>query len=147
MIYIDLNIRLYICGKLTEADGSKLDATDYSALTNNFLHSLFSQCSITLNGVKISSAAEVYHYRAYLETLRTYGSDDAASDLTNAYWYLDNGYMLPCDPTATFTDETNQGFIARWNRINRANRPTFTEDYIMIYVMFRHIYFPGFGCR
>ena len=74
---------------------------------NNFLHSLFSQCSITLNGVTITPAAKLYRYRAYLETLLTYGSDAAASHLTNTYWYLDNGNMLPCDPTGTYTDETN----------------------------------------
>jgi hypothetical protein len=28
--------------------------------------------------------------------------------------------MVPCDPTATYTDETNTGFIARWNRIKQS---------------------------
>jgi hypothetical protein len=43
--YIDLNIHLLIRGKLTKADGTELDATVYTAVTNNFFHSLFSQCS------------------------------------------------------------------------------------------------------
>ena len=49
--YVDLNIKPYIPGKLNKADGTNLDNTDFTAVTNNFLHSLFSQCSIALNGV------------------------------------------------------------------------------------------------
>jgi len=49
--YVDLNIKLYIRGKLTKADDTNLDNTDFSAGTNNFLHPLFSQCRISLNGV------------------------------------------------------------------------------------------------
>ena len=62
---------------------------------------------------------ELYNYRSYLQTLLSYGSDAATSHLTNRYWYLDRRNMLPCDPTATYTDEKNKGFIARWNRIKQ----------------------------
>ena len=41
--YVDLSIKLYIRGKLTTADGTNFDNTDFTAVTNNFLHSLFSQ--------------------------------------------------------------------------------------------------------
>jgi hypothetical protein len=41
--YIDLHIKLLVRGKLIKADGKDLDATDFTAGTNNFLHSLFSQ--------------------------------------------------------------------------------------------------------
>jgi hypothetical protein len=83
--YIDLNIQLLIRAKLTKADGTELDATDYTAVTNNFLHSLFSQCSITLNVVTMTPAAGLYHSRAYLETLLTYGSAAVSSHLTHAF--------------------------------------------------------------
>jgi len=59
--YVDLNIKLYIRGKLTKADGTTLDKTDFTAVTNNFLHSLFSQCRISLNGVTITQANELYN--------------------------------------------------------------------------------------
>jgi len=35
--YIDPNIKFYIRRKLTKADGTNLDATDFTAVTNNFL--------------------------------------------------------------------------------------------------------------
>ena len=84
--YVDLNIKLYIRGNLLKADGTNLDNTDFTAVTNNFLHSLFSQCSITLNGVTITKATELYNYRSYFETLLTYDTEAAATHLTNAFW-------------------------------------------------------------
>jgi hypothetical protein len=98
--YIDLVIKLYVRGKLTTSGGKDLDEKDFTAVTNNFLHTLFSQCSITLNNVCVSQSTELYNYRSYLETLLTYGNDVAQTHLTNAFWYLDTGDMLPHDPTA-----------------------------------------------
>jgi len=57
--YIDLDINLYISGKLTKADGTVLDETDFTAVTNYFLHSHFSQCSIALNGLTMKQAAKL----------------------------------------------------------------------------------------
>ena len=85
---------------MTRADGTNLDATDFTVGTNNFSHSLFSQCNFALNGTTITPATDLYNYRSYFETILTYGSDAAASHLTNAFWYLDDGDILPCDPTA-----------------------------------------------
>jgi hypothetical protein len=48
-------------------------------------------------------AAELYHYRAYLETLLIYGGDAAASHLINWFCYLDNSNTLVCDPTLHYT--------------------------------------------
>ena len=66
--YIDLDIKHYIRGKLISGNGKDLEATDFTAVTNNCLHSLFSQCSVTLNGVSVTQANELYQYRSYLET-------------------------------------------------------------------------------
>jgi hypothetical protein len=98
--YIDLDIKLYVRGKLTTSDGKDLDEKDFTAVTNNFLYSLFSQCSISLNNVCVSQSTELYNYRSYLETLLTFGRDAVQTHLTNAFWYLDAGEMLPHDPTA-----------------------------------------------
>jgi hypothetical protein len=73
--YIDQDIKLYIRDKIIGADGKDLDASDFTAGTNNFFHSLFSQCSVSLNGVNITPASELYPYRSYLKALLTYGSD------------------------------------------------------------------------
>ena len=97
--YIDPNIRLLVRGKLTKVNGTDLDESDFTGVTN-LLHSLFSQCTIAINGEMVTPAADYYNYRAYLETLLSYGSDATASHLPNSLWYLDNGDLLPCDPSA-----------------------------------------------
>ena len=79
--YIHLDLKLYIKGKLLKEDNTQLGDTDYTAGINNLLHSLFSQCSISLNSTQITQAGELYNYRAYLETLLTYRSDAAESHL------------------------------------------------------------------
>jgi len=40
--YIDLEIKLFVKGRLLGYDGKDLDASDYTAGANNFLNSLFS---------------------------------------------------------------------------------------------------------
>jgi hypothetical protein len=99
---------------LIKGDGTDLDATDYTAGTNNFLHSLFSQCNITLNGISVTPASELYNYRSYIEALLNCGSD--AAHFTNANWYMDDGDLAPCDGTSI----KNKGFITRWNRMKQS---------------------------
>jgi len=62
--YIELNLKLFIRGKLIKEDGTDLADTDYTAGINNLLHSLLSQCTISLNGTQIIQATELYNYRA-----------------------------------------------------------------------------------
>jgi len=117
--YILLDIKLYVWGKLVSSSGNIVDVSDHTGVTNNLLHSLFSQCTVVLNGTTITQWSEHYNYRSYLESLLTYGTDAAATHLTNAYWYRDSGDMLPCDPTsATVTAVTNRGFITRWDKLS-----------------------------
>jgi len=112
--YIEQDIKPYVRGKIIGADGKDLDASDFTAGTNNFLNSLYSQCSISLNGVNITPASELYPYRSYLESLLTYGSDAENSHLTNAYWYMDEGDVLAGNPTSDSIK--NKGFVKRWER-------------------------------
>ena len=98
-----------------------LDNKDFTAVTNNFKHSLFSQCKITLNNVPITQSGDLYQYRSYLETILTYGNDAGASLLTNSFWYLDRGDMLPCDPSKADNTAaaTNVEFLTRWDKVKQ----------------------------
>ena len=93
--YFDLNLKLFIRGNIIKRDGTKLAETDYTAGVNNLLHSLFSQCTISLNDTQITQASELYCCRAYLETLLTYGTDPAESHLRMAFWEQDGGTSRP----------------------------------------------------
>ena len=86
--YIDLNIQLYIRDKLTKTDRTDPELTDTTCVAENLLHSLFEKCNISLNGVKITHSADLYYYRAYLETLLSYGNEAAESHLTATPMWL-----------------------------------------------------------
>jgi len=61
-----------------------VDLTDTNAVANNLLHSLFSQFTVMVKGVPFTQSHEHFNYRAYLETLLTYGTDTASSRLSNS---------------------------------------------------------------
>ena len=117
--YIRLDIQLYVRGKLVSSSGKNVDVSDHTGVTNNLLHSLFSHCTVILNGTAITQSSEYYNYRLYLETLLTYVTDAAATHLTNAYWYHDTGEILPSDPTsAAVSAVNNRVFITPWDKLS-----------------------------
>jgi hypothetical protein len=90
--YVNPDIKLYIRGEFTKPDGSDLDMSDHTAGVNNFLHSLFGQCTITLNDVNITQSGDHYNYQDYLETTNLW-CGRFVINLTNSYWYKDVGYV------------------------------------------------------
>ena len=74
--YIDLaNTMIYIQAKIIKQDGTNLGANDSVGPANLFLHSLFSQVDISLNGTQMTASTNTYPYRAMLETILSYGED------------------------------------------------------------------------
>ena len=57
--YFNLDIKLYIRGKLISGDGKDLNATDLTVVTNNFLHYQFSKCIVIRNSVPITQASNL----------------------------------------------------------------------------------------
>ncbi|GBO05178.1 hypothetical protein AVEN_122124-1 [Araneus ventricosus] len=81
--YLDLaDSYIHVKAKITKSDGAPLPDNEPVATVNLFLHSLFSQVDVSLNGHIISSARNTYPYRAYLETLLNYGEDAKKSLLS-----------------------------------------------------------------
>ena len=150
--YIDLSKTiLTVTGKITKKDGtSKLDSNDQSnvAPVNNFLHSLFRQVDVYLNGKQVTPAMGTYAYRSYIETLLNYDVSAKQSQFSSALYYKDTaGQMdmvgaLPAtkvlnfklandDPSAVganastkyyVTGTGNQGFAKRHQFIKNGNR-------------------------
>ena len=99
--YIDLSKTiLTVTGKVTLKDGtSKLAGGGQSnvAPVNNFLHSLFRQVDVYLNGKQVTPAMSTYAYRSYIETLLNYDVSAKESQFASALYYKD---------TATKMEET-----------------------------------------
>ena len=150
--YIDLSKTiLTVTGKITKKDGeSKLDGNDQSnvAPVNNFLHSLFRQVDVYLNGKQVTPAMGTYAYRSYIETLLNYDVSAKQSQFSSALYYKDTpGQMdkvgaLPATKTLNYklpgvtdagvgnnastkyyvTGTGNQGFAKRHQFIKNGNR-------------------------
>ena len=111
--YIDLsNTELYVKVKVLRADNTPITATDQVGPINLLLHSLFSEVDISLNDTVVTSSNNTYAYRAYLETLLSYGPSAKKSQLTSALYYKDvAGHMNDSNPHDE--DSQNVGFKSR----------------------------------
>ena len=109
--YVDFgNTLLYVKAKVTQADGTDLASDDVVGPVNLFLHSLFSQVDISLNGALITSSTNTYPYRAMLETLLSYGHDAKTSQLTSALYYKDTADNMD---SLDFANKPNEGLATR----------------------------------
>ena len=113
--YLDLaNSFLCVRAKITRVNNDNLEANDTVGPVNNFLHSLFSQVDVSLNGTLITSSTNTYAYRAYIETLLSYGGDAKSSQLTSALFYKDEaGKMDKPNPLAANAADRNPGLAKR----------------------------------
>ena len=66
--------------------------SDEPKFVNNILHSLFSECDVYANGIKISTANGLYGHKSYLETEMSHSQD--AKDT----WLACQGYNYEHDP-------------------------------------------------
>lgn len=112
--YVDLSKTILVVrAKVTEVDGTNLDADMKVGAVNNFLHSLFKQVDVFLKGKQVTQATGIYAYRSYLETLLNYGPSAKQSQLAASLFYKDTaGKMDVADPTLGGAD-ANRGLKNR----------------------------------
>ena len=91
--YIDLSKTILVVeGHITLEDGkTKLKGGGQTnvAPVNNFLHSLFRQVDVYLNGKQVTPAMGTYAYRSYIETLLNYDASAKNSQLSSALYFKD----------------------------------------------------------
>ena len=111
--YIDLaNTQLYVKAKIVNHDNTIIADDAAVGPVNNFLHSLFSEVEVKLNGTLISSTNNTYPYRAYLENVLSYGQDAKDSQLQSCMYYKDVAGQM--DILAVRGDNArNRGLSAR----------------------------------
>ena len=115
--YIDLaSCLLYVKAKITNADGSNLLADAPVGPVNLWLHSLFSQIDVYINGKMVSNPSPTYPYRALLETILTYGIDAKSTQLGASLYAKDTASNMDVvNPLATDEDGANAGLRIRHN--------------------------------
>ena len=95
--YIDLSKTiLTVTGKITAEGGATLTGGNQTSVApvNNFLHSLFKQVDVYLNGKQVTPAMSTYAYRAYIETLLNYDVSAKKSQFTSALYYKDTATKM-----------------------------------------------------
>ena len=98
--FIDLQkIYLEVKCRIQNADGTDLrytagdaTATDAAYFVNNVLHSLFADCTVSANGIKISSANGHYAHKSFIETEFSHGADAKKT------WLKCQGYEYEPNP-------------------------------------------------
>ena len=149
--YIDLSKTiLTVTGNIMKKDGmTKLTGGGQAnvAPVNNFLHSLFRQVDVYLNGKQVTPAMGTYPYRSYIETLLNYDVSAKESQFSSALYYKDTaGEMnsngsLPSKKSITYVEADtdaggtqaktfdlpvpgtgNQGFAKRYKFIENGNQ-------------------------
>ena len=96
--YLDLSKTiLYVEGKIMLED-YKTELTGGGqtnvAPVNNFLHSLFKQVDVYLNGKQVTPAMGTYAYRSYIETLLNYDVSAKKSQLSSAFYFKDTAGQM-----------------------------------------------------
>jgi hypothetical protein len=74
-------------------DDTALDVGADVGPVNLSMHSLFSDVSVNLNEKLVSPPTSLYPYRAYIETLLSYGPAAKESQLTGVVWYKDTPFL------------------------------------------------------
>src|SRR5213083_2777137 len=142
--YIDLaHTQLIVRAQLVKASGAAIDNTTHVAPCNLFLHSLFSEIDVKLNGTLITSSNNTYPYRAYIETLLSYGRDAKNSQLTSALYYKDVGGDVGFEEgNPTLATATNTGMVKRNSFFNEGGIVTM-QGPIHVDLLFQDRYLPA----
>ena len=109
--YPELANTLHVQVKVKRANGDDLVLADPACPVNNWLHSLFSQVDVYLNGILVTPSTNTYAYNAYIETLLS-GTDAKITQLTSQLWYKDTASHMDTVETVD-GPAANEGFVTR----------------------------------
>ncbi|KAK7484452.1 hypothetical protein BaRGS_00024344 [Batillaria attramentaria] len=113
--YIDpSDTYLYVKLRVLNGDGTNLANDPPVGPENLLLHTLWSQIDLSLNETIITNSNNTYSYRAYLETLLSYGTDAKNTHLQAAMWYKDRAGQMEAAPA------DNHGLRDRRRLINQS---------------------------
>ena len=109
--YVDLNSTfLTLTARVVDTRPNKIPMAPECVVapTNNWLHTLFSQVTLYINGKAVNQSHNMYHYKAYLENLLSYGTDARKTYLQGEGFYRDSAAHMD-----SLDNNLNKGFRQR----------------------------------
>ena len=92
-IYLEVKCRITnLNGTKLKYDGTDPSKSDDASFANNALHAMFAYCTVSANGIKISSANGLYAQKAFIETEFSHGKDAKET------WLSCQGYIYESNP-------------------------------------------------
>ena len=86
--YLDFaNTLLYVRASIVDQTGANLEAGVECAPETNFLHTLWSQIELYLNGTLVTPSTNNYPYRSFIENLLSFGAEAKESQLSSILWH------------------------------------------------------------
>ena len=134
--YLDLaNTYLLIRAKVVRGVGTDLTAYTPVASMNNCLHSLFRQVDVYLSGTLVTPSSNTYPFRAYVDTVQSYGAEATNIQLTSQLWYKDpTGHM-----DVTTVDGGNTDLVER-RRYIAESRIVYMMGRLHVDLFLQHFY-------
>ena len=125
-LYLQATIHKDVAAHGNEAAvrGAQVANVDQVAPVNLWMHSLFAQVDVKLNGTIITPSSNTYPYRAYLEKLLTYGSNAKDTQMSMEGWFKDDANKF--DNTEIDGAGANSGFKARHELVTQRASVEFT---------------------
>jgi len=96
--------------RLKKSDNGNLVANEKLWPVNNLAHSIIKQIDLQLNGTLISPQSDIYHYKAYLESLLNFDQEDGKTVLGPQGWFN----QLDFPPQWTANNTNSDGPHADW---------------------------------
>jgi hypothetical protein len=96
---------------IVAGNNTNVDANSQVGPVNLLLHSMFSEVDVKLNDVLITSTNNTYAYRAYMETLLSYGSEAKTTHLSSSLYYKDEAGKM--DDANSTDNNANSGLSER----------------------------------
>ena len=88
--FVKLNSSHFIVRlKVNKKDNTDFTDADVFYPANNLFHSIFNKVEVSLNDKPILSEASNYAYRAYIQTLLNFNTDEQENLLTSSLWQRD----------------------------------------------------------
>lgn len=133
-IYLRLLVKLNAKVVVKPPEGDKSEI----GVVNNLLHSLFRQCTVTLNNVQVSQDND-YHYKAFFQTILNYGNDASTTHLATTGWCLDEQNLDSLDPAENLQHgkrniwfKTNTGFTKKLELFGKLHVDLFSQPRFLI---------------